>query len=585
MRLRIGLVVILSLLASTTPTVLAEPAPASSDATGPLDTAADLEAAMGFESLIPEHTFYGMVVPLLFTEWPHLDPDAEPVRMSGEGDAGNYTGNYLAAQSWRYAQAKTELSKLGVDPLDDSDGGSDAVVFWRAQRDEALERATGMIGNYHVLVNIARGWKTSFDPHIDDSKSPDEIGWLDYGGGLIPGEEGLLMRTCTPEDADPQFTDVRFNYEGNNRLRGPFPWEDGRDWYCVGATSRDSYAGTIFGLSVALDYLATDENPELRATLAHDLMAMADYAIKYLWFQPRPHGMVANPVFGNNDLDGPISPLFIQVPLHRLHLLQTARHAAKVIGDTAAARRYDLLWLEEFATAVASGWLLGSMVFDAADPHDTYYKYHLHLMSFFNVIRLEDDPIIRSELRRAMSPLDATLTDDGNAFFEAITFALTGEEQRLDEAVGYHREFLDYIAFHEGAAASGITPFVHTGRCAITEDPGEGAPLEERPLECVPKNRVDATWTLPLLGEVETPVNPGSGEELRAKDPLPVGVRRLADFLWQKDPTIITGDHDVPWRGPSIDFLVSYWMLRYYSEVERLPIAEPLPAWPGLRFS
>jgi hypothetical protein len=314
-------------------------------------------------------------------------------------------------------------------------------------------------------------------------------------------------------------------------------------------------------------------------------MAITDYAVKYLWFQPRPHGTVANPVFGHNDLQGPISPLFIQVPLHRLHLLQTARHAANVIGHADGKRRYELLWQEEVANTVGTGSLLDSMLIDAGNPHDTYYKYQLHLMSFFNVIRLEPDPVIREEFRRAMGVLDATLTDDGNAFHEAMTYALTGEKDRLEEAVGYHREWLDYYAFHEEAARVGNTPFVHTGRCDITEEPDEGAPISEQPLECVPKDQVDMVITLPTGEEVETPFRPGTEETRRAKDPLPVGVRRYADFLWQKDPTIITGDHNVPWRGPSIDFLVSFWMLRYYSEIEVADTVSPLPAWAGPRFS
>ena len=89
---------------------------------------------------------------------------------------------------------------------------------------------------------------------------------------------------------------------------------------------------------------------------------------------------------------------------------------------------------------------------------------------------------------------------------------------------------------------------------------------------------------LPTGDEVVLPFRPDTGSSRRAKDPLPVGVRRYADFLWQKDPTIIGGDHNVPWRGPSIDFLVTYWMLRYYSEVETFDGEQPLPAWPGPRF-
>lgn len=560
------------------------------DPPGPLETEADLEAALRFEALIPEHTFSGLITPLFYDKWPHLNPEARALRMDGEADSGNYTGVYLAAQSWRYAQAKAELQRLGVDPMDDSRGGPTEVIrFWRQQRNEALERAREMVDYYHILVNIAQNWETSFDPRIDDSKSPDEIGWLDYGGGVIPAEAGLLMRACTPSKPHPAYADVRVNYTGHYRHIGPLQWE-GREWHCLGGTSRDSYAGTIFGLAVALDYLATDENADLRKTLAADLMAMTDYAAKYLWFQPRPHGMVANPLFDHNDLDGPISPLFIQVPLHRLHLLQTARHASHVIGDEEAAQRYEVLWAEEVANTVGTGSLLDSMLIDAAGPHSAYYKYQLHLMSFFNVIRLEPNSVIREEFERAMGALDATLTDDGNAFFEAITYALTGERSRLNEAVGYHREWLDYYAFHEEAARVGNTPFVLTGRCSITEDPGEDEPISKRPLECVPTDQTDMVQTLPTGEEVLVPFRPGTPEtpltkpKLRAKDPLPVGVRRYADFLWQKDPTIITGDHDVPWRGPSIDFLATYWMLRYYSEVEVAAEPEPLPAWDGPRF-
>jgi hypothetical protein len=90
--------------------------------------------------------------------------------------------------------------------------------------------------------------------------------------------------------------------------------------------------------------------------------------------------------------------------------------------------------------------------------------------------------------------------------------------------------------------------------------------------------------TLPTGEEVVVPFRPGFESKPRAKDPLPVGVRRYADFLWQKDPTIITGDHKLPWRGPSIDFLGTYWMLRYYSEVEVAENENPLPVWDGPRF-
>src|SRR5688572_9928011 len=147
-------------------------APPISDGTGPLDTTADLEAALRFERLIPEHTVGGMVTALLYDKWPHLADDEKVLRMDGEGDSGNYTGVYLAAQSWRYAQAKQELAKLGVDPLSNKKQSNKVVKFWRAQRDEARARGREMVEYYHVLVNIAQSWQTEFDPHVDDTRAP-----------------------------------------------------------------------------------------------------------------------------------------------------------------------------------------------------------------------------------------------------------------------------------------------------------------------------------------------------------------------------------------------------------------------------
>ncbi len=144
--------------------------PAISDGTGPLDTAADLAAATRFEALIPEHTFYGMVVPLGFDKWPHLDPTAKPIRMEGEADSGNYTGVYLAAQSWRYAQSKVELKKLGVDPLDNSTGGSDAVQFWRGP----TQRGAGPLAPDRRLLPPARQHRPRVEDHVQSQDRLDQ---------------------------------------------------------------------------------------------------------------------------------------------------------------------------------------------------------------------------------------------------------------------------------------------------------------------------------------------------------------------------------------------------------------------------
>ena len=127
-----------------------------------------------------------------------------------------------------------------------------------------MARATEIIRYFHVLVNIASKWQTTFDPQIDSSKKVTEYGWLDYGGGIVKGQKGLLMRACTRDDVSPLYKDLRYNHAPTGMLYGPFDFE-GHRWYCLNGTSRDSYAGTVFGLSVALDFLATERTRRFAA--------------------------------------------------------------------------------------------------------------------------------------------------------------------------------------------------------------------------------------------------------------------------------------------------------------------------------
>ena len=76
----------------------------------------------------------------------------------------------------------------------------------------------------------------------------------------------------------------------------------------------------------------------------------------------------------------------------------------------------------------------------------------------------------------------------------------------------------------------------------------------------------------------------GNSGTLRARYPLPVKDRRGGDFMWQKDPTALDGDHGPTWEPPGADFLLPYWMIRYYSEGAR-PAYSPLPKWHGPYFS
>ena len=52
--------------------------------------------------------------------------------------------------------------------------------------------------------------------------------------------------------------------------------------------------------------------------------------------------------------------------------------------------------------------------------------------------------------------------------------------------------------------------------------------------------------------------------ENEACDPIPVVERPYEDFLWQRSPFSMKRDGDGSMESPGIDFILPYWMARYY---------------------
>jgi len=600
---------------------------------GPLDTSDDRAAGDRFEARIEDHLHYGQVHEQYYRTADHLPGDIST--LVGENDSALYTGNYLAAESFRYAVAQKELTGAYA-LLDEHDQrwhrdeqaegkGIPAplrqeIEFWEAEVAQAKQRVETIAAQFHILTNISENWHenpdlqiggkaadgSSCDAEWSGENSPDdpavesecdeslpvevvnditdgeyqEGAWIDFGGGVITGgdtpvnepQPGLLFRYCSPVDAPYAFNAGR--NPRYNRLAADLPWdndgngtiEEGEAQNCIGATSRDAYAGVTFGLATALDLVASDD-PELQTMIAHDIMVMTDYALRYYWTAPRSHGDVVVPeVWDGNTLDNFYqADMFLQVPLHRLNMIQIAKHAAEVVNDSDALTRYEVVWAEE--VAIGTPQLMGEMVIDDADHYAGYYKYHLHHMTGFNLIRLEDDPILRAEFMRGFGAMDRTTRTDINAMYEAITYALTGEQDRLDDAVLHHRQWLDYFANQEAT-----NHYVRNSDLCGTE------------LECVPAwsrpftvGEGDASVTADhgvyndLAAEGEATVTGSSSEpKLRAARPLPVAMRRSGDFMWQKNPTELDGGpNSAHYSAPGADFLLPYWMIRYYTELEQ----------------
>jgi hypothetical protein len=218
--------------------------------------------------------------------------------------------------------------------------------------------------------------------------------------------------------------------------------------------------------------------------------------------------------------------------------------------------KWNAIWKEEFATQGTE--LGGSLSFDALQPHDSYYKWNLSHLNSFNLLRTTTGNE-RDVLARGIAAMDKTTRDDVNAHFEAIMYAATGEQQRLDEAALHLRQWLTYRSNIEAG------PVINGARCGVS-------------LACVPEDQGELEVQAVDGGSVVW--LPGTVTSLRAARPLPVALRSPTDFLWQRSPTQLDGYEPPTHRGPAIDFLTPYWMLRYYTEVAPPPL-RPFPEWPG----
>ncbi len=531
---------------------------------GPLGAVDDVAWMQDLETKMADNLQQGKAVPIDFTTGEQAP--GQVASTGGWGDSGLWTGVYLGGESLRYATAKAHLATLKANwnpHADKAPGHADVqqqVEFWTAQRDQAMARVRTILAGQHRDITIAEDWNgtlkvpsASTNPCVQNSGLPGcDRHAADFGGGVIPGEKGMLMRACTPRlgrmgIGDPSnYPDHPIENNANRVFQIKWTHGDGVVYNCETSPSRDTYAGVTFGLLTAYDFI---DDPALKSQIRGDLQAMGDFLLKYGWSYPRPHGYVS----AKHDFDGAISPLFVYVPMARLNLTNAVRHVLADGSDAAAKAKWDAVWAEEFATEGPQ--LTASMEIDSLQPNDGYYKFNLHHLTAFNLLRTLTGAE-RTLVAQAVSVMDKTTGDDLNAHFEAITYSQTGDADRLSGAITHLREWKQYrVNTSEGRVVN------NTFRC-------------DKDLACVKKDQY----------ELGTPAGdvawfPGTGGQ-RAARPLPVPLRAPSDFIWQRDATTLNGSEGATHREPGIDYLTPYWMLRYYTEVDK-PTQGSFPAWVG----
>jgi hypothetical protein len=211
--------------------------------------------------------------------------------------------------------------------------------------------------------------------------------------------------------------------------------------------------------------------------------------------------------------DGKFSTTFTLRPDQQLSILAIGRH---ILPSRYGSDYADFATFHFFLVPTP-------ISIEVLDVYDSYFKFNLDTVTLYNLIRLENNPARRDTYWGAYDLLRKTLDDHQNAHFNMIDYALKGANARRDQ---------ETVALLESWLA-----------------------------------RPRRDFGVNLNGQVPVCFN-------FACQPIPVELRVPTDFLWQRNPFQLTGGGDGFIESAGIDYLLPYWMARYYGVVPP-PLANP----------
>jgi hypothetical protein len=207
--------------------------------------------------------------------------------------------------------------------------------------------------------------------------------------------------------------------------------------------------------------------------------------------------------------DGTVGTTFAIRPDEEVGLLQIGRH----VNSTQFTSAYQAL------ANSGSPLLMVPVTIDSLDARDSYFKFNLDAINLFGLIRLETNPALLAIYQPAYQTFHTVVQNHMNAHFNMIDRALNGANSTRDLATAA------YLA------------------------------------EWLLRPRRD--FYVDLRGQYPSCVN--SDESC---DPLPIAQRVNTDFLWQRSPFQLDGGGSGTIETAGIDYILPYWMARYYNVVD-----------------
>lgn len=207
--------------------------------------------------------------------------------------------------------------------------------------------------------------------------------------------------------------------------------------------------------------------------------------------------------------DGRISTTFVGRADQQLSLLQ--------IGRRLNSSRFNNTYKSLAGVAAAS--VLTPISLEVTDVHSSYFKFNLDTINLYHLVNLEDSFLRKLTYKKAYDVLRNTTDDHGNAHFNMIDRAVNGINRARDaNTADYLNQWLTRPRRDFGVDLRGKFP-------SCTADGTE------------------------------------------ACQPIPIPQRVTTDFLWQRSPFQLIGGGRGLIEHPGIDYLLPYWMARFYGVV------------------
>lgn len=263
-------------------------------------------------------------------------------------------------------------------------------------------------------------------------------------------------------------------------------------YFWVGNTSRDQYMGVAFGLAVAYDIV---NDAGVQSSISQIAWLLIGFLTGHDWSVVMP--------------DGSVSTTFLIRPDEMLTLLQIGRH----LNSGKFSTDYDIDRILLSASVVAP------ITADIASD-DSYFKFNLDYISFYNLIRLESSPV-QAIYQAAYDELRSATLSQQNAMFDMVDRGLNGPDAARDaEAVALIAQWLQRSRRDNTVNLANVVPVCGSSAC----------------------------------------------------NPIPVVLRPPDEYLWEESPFQLSGGGSGIIETAGVDYILPYWMARYYGVIQAIEV-------------